>query len=86
MDKQTIYTCPSEVHRAIEEGYPLKFVFSEGFLCCNDYAEVRYCIKDVQKKPIPDLINEMTVYRIETADGLRGYAIAVWDTLREYEF
>lgn len=68
-----------EVIKAVAAGYTHEFVFTDGFLCC-EHPEINiFLIKDVQKIPVPDIINQMIVYYIETPTGLKGYAITDWE-------
>jgi len=66
----------TEIAKAICDGYSIPFFFIEGFLCWNDR---KYLIKDVSKVICPCIESQRIIYRLNTPDGLRGYAVLEWD-------
>ena len=64
-----------ELDKAINEGFVNGFTFWDGLLICTDDLKRCYFPKDTLIVPKPDPMGEHIVYRITTADGLKGTVV-----------
>jgi len=66
----------TERAKAVMEGYVRCFEFDDGLLYSEGEARTGYQIKQSQIKPTYCPEMEEVVYRIQTIDGLKGYAVS----------
>lgn len=63
---------PTELEKAITEGYCVVFIFNEGIIHQQDNPEIKYHITEVAQKPYPCHLSHVIVYRVETKDNIKG--------------
>jgi len=68
-----------ELIKAIKEGFSQPFTLVGGLFYCDLIPGKVYAPADVSKEVRPCTVSETTIYRLQTPDGLKGYALLKWN-------